>query len=61
MTESWVSVANVAKREVPNQRFDLPLDREARPKAREIGRFWKFKLTEVDDWVRAGSARIGRI
>lgn len=24
--------------------------------AHRIGRLWKFKLSEVDDWVRAGGA-----
>ena len=24
--------------------------------ARKIGRLWKFKISEVDDWVRAGRA-----
>ncbi|MBK8804089.1 MAG: helix-turn-helix domain-containing protein [Fibrobacteres bacterium] len=26
----------------------------------KVGRFWKFKTTEVDDWVRAGGATEGR-
>ena len=25
--------------------------------AHKLGRLWKFKLTEVDDWVRAGGAQ----
>jgi len=25
--------------------------------AHTIGRLWKFKVTEVDDWVRSGGAR----
>lgn len=24
--------------------------------AYKVGRLWKFKLTEVDDWVRSGGA-----
>ena len=24
--------------------------------ARKVGRLWKFKLTEVDDWVNSGKA-----
>lgn len=24
--------------------------------AHKVGRLWKFKLTEVDDWVRGGGA-----
>ena len=25
----------------------------------KVGRFWKFKAAEVDDWVRAGGAALG--
>ncbi len=25
----------------------------------KVGRFWKFKKDEVDEWVRAGGAAIG--
>ncbi len=28
--------------------------------AHKIGRLWKFKLTEVDEWVRLGRASEGR-
>ena len=24
--------------------------------AHKVGRLWKFKLSEVDEWVRSGSA-----
>ena len=27
--------------------------------AHRIGRLWKFKLSEVDEWVRAGGAEGG--
>jgi hypothetical protein len=27
--------------------------------AHRVGRLWKFKLSEVDDWVRAGGADEG--
>ncbi len=26
----------------------------------KVGRFWKFKKEEVDEWVRTGAARAGR-
>ncbi len=54
MTEPWVSVENIANhlgvakdsiyRWIENK--DLP--------AHKIGRLWKFKVSEVDEWVRAG-------
>ena len=28
--------------------------------AHKVGRFWKFKRAEVDDWVRAGNAEASR-
>jgi excisionase family DNA binding protein len=28
--------------------------------AHRVGRLWKFKLSEVDDWVRAGGANEAR-
>jgi excisionase family DNA binding protein len=28
--------------------------------AHKVGRFWKFKRSEVDDWVRAGNADASR-
>ena len=34
----------------------LPLARAPGLPAHRVGRLWKFKLSEVDDWVRAGGA-----
>ena len=59
MTEPWSSVDEVAKhlgvakdsiyRWIENR--DLP--------AHKIGRLWKFKLSEVDDWVRRQEDSVG--
>lgn len=55
-TEPWVSIEQVA------QHLDVAKDtvyrwRERRGlPAHRVGRLWKFKLSEVDDWVRAGGA-----
>lgn len=55
-TEPWVSVEQVA------QHLGVAKDtvyrwREHRGlPAHRVGRLWKFKLSEVDDWVRAGGA-----
>lgn len=59
MTEPWSSVDEVARHLGVAQDSiyrwigarDLP--------AHKIGRLWKFKLSEVDDWVRAGGAEGG--
>ncbi len=54
--EPWVSVEQVA------HHLDVAKDtvyrwREHRGlPAHRVGRLWKFKLSEVDDWVRAGGA-----
>jgi excisionase family DNA binding protein len=55
-TEPWVSVTQVA------QHLGVAKDTVYRRRkhqglpAHRVGRLWKFKLSEVDDWVRAGSA-----
>lgn len=54
MTEPWASVEEVAKHlGVAKDSVYRWIDHRGLP-AHKIGRLWKFKLTEVDDWVRAG-------
>jgi excisionase family DNA binding protein len=54
MTESWVSVDDVANHlDVAKDSIYRWIERRGLP-ARKIGRLWKFKLSEVDEWVRAG-------
>jgi excisionase family DNA binding protein len=56
ITEPWVSVEQVA------QHLGVAKDtvyrwREHRGlPAHRVGRLWKFRLSEVDDWVRDGGA-----
>jgi len=55
-TEPWVTAIDVARHLGVvkdtvyrwRERKDLP--------AHKIGRLWKFQLSEVDEWVRAGGA-----
>ena len=55
-TEPWVTSIEVAQHLVIvkdtvyrwRERKGLP--------AHRVGRLWKFQLTEVDEWVRAGGA-----
>jgi excisionase family DNA binding protein len=55
-TEPWVSVDHVAKHlGVVRDSIYRWIENRSLP-AHRIGRLWKFKLSEVDDWVRAGSA-----
>ena len=53
-TEPWASVEDVAKHlGVAKDSVYRWIDTRRLP-AHKIGRLWKFKLTDVDDWVRAG-------
>ena len=56
MTEPWTSVEGVARHlGVAKDSIYRWIDRRGLP-AHRIGRLWKFKISEVDDWVRAGGA-----
>jgi excisionase family DNA binding protein len=54
--EPWVSVDDLAKHlGVAKDSVYRWIDHKGLP-AHKIGRLWKFKLSEVDEWVRAGGA-----
>ena len=56
MPEAWVSVDMVADHlGVAKESVYRWIDRRELP-AHRVGRLWKFKLSEIDDWVRAGGA-----
>lgn len=55
-TEPWVSVDDVSKHlGVAKDSVYRWIDHKSLP-AHKIGRLWKFKISEVDDWVRSGGA-----
>ena len=55
-TEPWVSVEDVAKHlGVARDSVYRWIEAKALP-AKKIGRLWKFKLSEVDEWVNVGGA-----
>lgn len=57
MNEHWVSVDQVAEHlGVVRDSIYRWIDTKGLP-AHKIGRLWKFKLSEVDDWVRGGGAQ----
>lgn len=59
LAEPWASVEEVAKHlGVAKDSVYRWIDHRGLP-AHKIGRLWKFKLSEVDDWVRAGGADSG--
>lgn len=55
-TEPWVSVDDVASHlGVAKDSVYRWIEHHRLP-AHKIGRLWKFKLSDVDEWVRAGGA-----
>ena len=52
--ESWVSVDEVAQHLGVAKDSVYRWIESKRMPAHRIGRLWKFKLSEVDEWVRAG-------
>lgn len=54
--EPWVSVDQIAEHlGVTRDSVYRWIDRKNLP-AHRVGRLWKFKVSEVDDWVRADGA-----
>ena len=54
LTEPWVTVEEVAKHlSVAKDSIYRWIEQKGLP-AHKLGRLWKFKLSEVDEWVRAG-------
>lgn len=57
--ELWASLEDVPKRVgIAKHTVYRWIESKALP-AHEIGRLWKFKLTEVDEWVRSSGATEG--
>lgn len=57
--EPWASVEDVAKHlGIAKDTVYRWIESKALP-THKIGRLWKFKLTEVDEWVRSGGATEG--
>lgn len=56
MAEPWVSVEQIAEHlGVTRDSIYRWIDRKSLP-AHRVGRLWKFKVSEVDQWVRDGGA-----
>jgi excisionase family DNA binding protein len=55
--ERWLSVQEIAAHlGVKADRNRLRLVLRKRMPAHKVGRFWKFKVSEVDTWVQSGKA-----
>lgn len=60
MNEPWVSVEQVAEHlGVTRDSIYRWIESKGLP-AHKIGRLWKFKVSEVDLWVRSGGAHEGK-
>jgi excisionase family DNA binding protein len=56
MPQPWVSIELVAQHlEVSKDTIYHWVEGEKIP-AHRVGRFWKFKIDEIDQWVRDGGA-----
>ena len=52
----WISVDEVAEHlGVSRDTIYRWIERRGLP-AHRVGRFWKFQIVEVDEWVRSGGA-----
>lgn len=56
MNEPWVSVDDMAKHFGVAKGSNYRWIDHKRLRGHEIGRLWKFELSEEDDWVRDGGA-----
>ncbi len=57
MTERWLSVEEIASHlGVKPDTIYKWIVRKGLP-ARKVGRLWKFKVSQVDEWVQAGCGR----
>jgi len=56
MEDRWLSITEICKHlGVSNDTVYKWIDRHEMP-AHRLGRLWKFKKDEVDEWVRKGEA-----
>ena len=56
MEDRWLSISEICKYlGVSNDTVYKWIDKHKMP-AHRMGRLWKFKKDEVDEWVKAGAA-----
>lgn len=59
MDERWLSVEEIAEYLGVSKDTVYTWVSSKRMPGHRVGRFWKFKMVEVDEWVRAGGAATG--
>lgn len=56
MSEPWLSVEEIARHLGISKETVYRWLEKGRIPARRIGKLWKFKASEVDEWVSSGHA-----
>lgn len=59
-TERWVSLEQVAEHLSVSTDTIHRWIRAKRIPVQRVGRQWRFKISQVDEWVQAGKAATGR-
>lgn len=54
--ENWVTIKDVQKYLGVGRETILQWIAKRNMPAYKVGRLWKFKLSEIDDWIRSGGA-----
>ena len=58
--EPWVSLEEIAEHLKVSTDTIHRWIRARKIPVQRVGRFWRFKVSEVDEWVRTGKAGTGR-
>ena len=56
MSEKWLSVQEIAEHLGVSKDSIYNWIKKGMP-AHKIGKLWKFKISEVDEWAKSGKAR----
>lgn len=56
MTEAWVSLEEIAEHLKVSTDTIHRWIRAGKIPVHRVGRFWRFQVSEIDEWVRAGKA-----
>ncbi len=56
MQERWLSVAEIADHLGVSKDMIYSWLGQKKIPAHKVGRLWKFKISEVDEWMRQGKA-----